>query len=244
MNRFLRVLFVVLGFLGTLSMGVEPTFAIAAARQLPIYRVEREDKLISISFDCAWGDEYTDELLKTMDDYGVKCTFFAVEFWTKKYPERIQKIASSGHEIGTHSATHSHMSKLGREEIKKELESSSEAISDITGKKVELFRAPFGEYDDKLIITAKEMGLFTIQWDVDSLDWKDLSAEKIAERVTKKVKSGSIILCHNNGLHTAESLPIIFKTLQSEGYKFVTIGELIFRDNFVILPDGTQKLSA
>ena len=213
----------------------------ANERLLPIYRVDRSDNLISISFDCAWGDEYTDELLSVMDEYDVKCTFFAVEFWTKKYPERIKAISEAGHEIGTHSATHPHMSKMSKEKIAEELKSSAAAITEITGKKVELFRAPFGEYDNEVISAAKELGLFTVQWDVDSLDWKNLSSREIADRIIKRTKSGSIILCHNNGLHTAESLPRIFSALKAKGFKFVPIGELIYKTDYKILPDGTQS---
>ena len=244
MKKFNKIISIILSLTAVFCGAKVSSSASAAERQLPIYRVDRDDKYISISFDCAWGDEYTDKLLKTMDEYGVKCTFFAVEFWTKKYPEHVKKISDAGHEIGTHSATHSHMSKMDAASIKGELESSAKAISDITGKKVELFRAPFGEYDDELITTATSLGLFTVQWDVDSLDWKNLSKEEIAKRVVGKVKSGSIILCHNNGLHTAESLPLIFSALQAEGYKFVPIGELIYRENYTILPDGTQKSNA
>lgn len=122
-----------------------------------------------------------------------------------------------------------------------ELTSSSEAIEKVTGKKVELFRPPYGDYDDELIKTASEMGYYTIQWDVDSLDWKDLSASDIAMRVINGVKNGSIILMHNNGLHTAEAVPIILETLKNRGYSFVPVGELIYRENYVIDGTGMQK---
>ena len=114
---------------------------------------------------------------------------------------------------------------------------------DITGKKTELFRPPFGEYDDLLIDCAEKSSLTTIQWDVDSLDWKDLSAEEIANRVIAKVKSGSIILCHNNGLHTAESLPLIFAALKQKGYEFVPISKLVYKQNYTIDSSGRQILS-
>ena len=209
-------------------------------KEVPIYRVERDDKKIAISFDCAWGNEYTDELLKHMNFYNVKCTFFTVSFWAERYPEEIKKIVDAGHEIGTHSKTHSYMSKQNSEEINAELEYSTQIIEKLTNKKVELFRAPYGDYDDLLLQCAKSRGLYTIQWDVDSLDWKDLSAKEISMRVVSKVKSGSIILCHNNGLHTAESLPLIFSTLQAQGYEFVKISELIYRDNYKMGVDGSQ----
>ncbi len=209
-------------------------------KMLPIYSVETSEKKLAISFDCAWGTDYTDKLLEIMDEEGVKCTFFAVEFWTKKHPDYIKKISDYGHEIGTHSSTHPYMSKLSKSQIEKELTSSSNAIYEITGKKVELFRAPYGDYNDLLINTAKELSLFTIQWSVDSLDWKDLSAKEIYNRVITKVKSGSIVLFHNQGLHTADALRDIIRKLKSEGYEFCTIGELIYRENFTIRSDGTQ----
>lgn len=211
----------------------------ATPRLVPIYSVEREDNVVSITFDCAWGTEYTDKILAALKASNVRATFFMVEFWTEKYPEFVKKIDESGCEIGTHSATHSYMSKQNAEEIKLELTSSAQAIRDVTGKEVELFRAPYGDYDDELIKTASELGYYTIQWDVDSLDWKDLSATDIAMRVINGVKSGSIILMHNNGLHTAEAVPIILETLKNRGFTFLPVGELIYRENYSI--DGTGR---
>ncbi len=209
-------------------------------RLLPIYSVQREDKCISISFDCAWGVDYTDEILKALRVGGVKATWFMVEFWAEKYPEYVSLIDGEGHEIGTHSATHSYMSKQNAEEIRLELKTSSEAITAVTGKEVELFRPPYGDYDDELIRTASEEGYYTIQWDVDSLDWKDLSATDVAMRVINGVSPGSIILMHNNGLHTAEAVPIVIETLKNKGYTFVPIGELILRENYTFDATGRQ----
>ena len=198
-------------------------------------------RLSAITFDCAWGTEYTDQILKALEVSEVKATFFTVEFWTEKYGDFVKKISDAGHTVGTHSSTHSYMSKQNAEDIKKELTASSEAIEKITGKKVELFRAPYGDYDDELIKTASSLGYYTIQWDVDSLDWKDLSASDIAMRVINGVKSGSIILMHNNGLHTAEAVPIILETLKNKGYTFVTVDELIYKEGYIIDGTGRQK---
>lgn len=226
------------------EVGAYAVNAMTKARSLPIYSVAREEKKIAISFDCAWGTEHTDAILKALDQNDVKCTFFMVEFWTEKYPEYVKKIDEAGHEIGTHSKTHPYMSKLSEAEIRAELSSSSEAITAVTGKKVDLFRPPYGDYNNLVIDTAKSMGIYSIQWDVDSLDWKDLSATDIAMRIINGVKPGSIILCHNNGLHTAEALPLIFSTLQNRGYEFVPIGELIYRENYTIDSAGKQHLAA
>ena len=132
------------------------------------------------------------------------------------------------------------VSKFSKEEIVSELSSSKLAIEKATGQTTDLFRAPYGDYNDRLIEVAKEVGFFTIQWDVDSLDWKNLSANEIAMRVVNGAKKGSIILCHNNGLHTAESLPMIFSTLKNRGYTFVPIGELIYKKEYTIDSSGRQ----
>ena len=213
-------------------------------RSLPIYSVATEEKKIAISFDCAWGVDYTDTLLDVMQKNDVRCTFFAVQFWVEKYPEYAEKIVAAGHELGTHSRTHSYMSKLSKEQIRDELTTSVAAIKKATGQETNLFRAPYGDYNNLLIDTAKEMGLYTIQWDVDSLDWKNLSATEIAMRIINGAKNGSIILCHNNGLHTAEALPLIFSTLKNRGFTFVPIGELIYKENYTIDASGKQHQNA
>ena len=234
------VLTIILTSLALYKTGASAVFGGSNLRQLPIYRVQTEEKKLSISFDCAWGSDYTDKLLEIMEKEQVKCTFFMVEFWTEKYPDYVKKISDMGHEIGTHSATHPYMSKLDKTGIERELTTSANAIEKITGKKVEVFRPPYGDYDDLLIETAQNLGLYTIQWDVDSLDWKNLSANEIIKRVTSKVKNGSIVLFHNQGLHTAEALTQIIKQLKNKGYSFVPIGQLIYRDNYRMAIDGTQ----
>ena len=211
-----------------------------SVRKIPIYSVDRDDKLIAISFDCAWGNEYTDNLLEEMERYKVHCTFFAVSFWVEKYPDCVKKIVENGHEIGTHSKTHSYMSKQSAEEIDAELEYSCSAIEKITGKKVELFRAPYGDYDNLLIERAEAHGLYTIQWDVDSLDWKGLSASEICARVTSRVKNGSIILMHNNSDNILDALRLTLTKLKNQGYKITCISDLIYKEGFVVDRNGIQ----
>lgn len=212
----------------------------SSTRSLPIYSVETSEKKVAISFDCAWGVDHTDELLNVMQQNDVRCTFFAVEFWVRRYPEYVEKIVSYGHEMGTHSRTHPYMSTLSKEQIMDELSTSRAAIEEITKKKVTLFRPPYGDYNNLLVDTCNEMGLYPIQWDVDSLDWKNLSATEIAMRIINSAKNGSIILCHNNGLHTAKALPLIFSTLKNRGFTFVPISELIYTENYYLDHNGRQ----
>ena len=232
-------LLLVIGALTAHATGAASVYA-GGQRALPIYNVQRDDNKIAISFDCAWGTEHTDAILENLAAGKVRATFFTVQFWAEEHADYLKKISDAGHEIGTHSATHSYMSRLSETEIRSELTSSSEAISKVTGKPVELFRPPYGDYDNELINTSNAMGLYPIQWDVDSLDWKDLSASDIADRIVKQVKSGSIILCHNNGLYTADALPIVIDALHAKGFEFVPIGELIYRENYTIDHAGKQ----
>ncbi len=248
LKKFLLIFSVFLSFVvvvcalvyGASVTDVEVSLAIN--KKLPIYSVETDKKQVAISFDCAWGTEHTDEILKNLERYNVKATFFAVEFWVEKYPDYVKKIVSLGHEFGTHSKTHSKMSTLTESQITNELISSTNKIEALTGQKVKLFRPPFGDYNNKLIEVSNSLGLQVIQWDVDSLDWKDLSAQEISFRVINKAKNGSIILCHNNGLHTAESLPLIFADLQNKGYEFLPISQLIYYENYKIDNNGRQSL--
>ncbi|MBR6740262.1 MAG: polysaccharide deacetylase family protein [Clostridia bacterium] len=225
------------GALGLRAGLASPT---AAAREIPIYCVDRDDKVLSISFDAAWGDEDTDEILSALSEAGVKATFFLVGEWVDKYPHRVKQIFEAGHEIQNHSATHPHMPKIGRDKMLSELNICSDKIEAVTGVRPILFRPPYGDYSNDVIEVARGTGLYTIQWDVDSLDWKDLTAGQIYDRVVPKVGPGSIVLFHNGGKHTAESLPAILSELKSQGYTFLTISELIYKDNYTVDHTGRQ----
>lgn len=233
---FVALLLVTIGQTGAYAVYVGRT-----TRRLPVYCVQTDEKKVAITFDAAWGADRTESILRTLTEYDVKATFFAVEFWTEKYSELLKKLHDSGRvEIGTHSATHPHMNSLSKSQIKLELTSSSNAIEAVTGVRPTLFRAPFGEYNNTLLETAEELGLYTIQWDVDSLDWKGTKSEKMASRILNKVQNGSIILMHNDGENTPEALPAIIEGLKNKGYSLVTVSELIYKDNYVIDNTGRQ----
>jgi len=211
------------------------------SRQLPVYNVGTEEKKVAVSFDAAWGDDNTEGILQALNGQGVKATFFLVGFWTRKYPELVKRLDGSGMELGTHSNTHPYMTKLDDTKLDLELSASKSSITEITGKEVGLFRAPFGDYSDKVLNACKRASLTAIQWDVDSYDWKELSAKQMAERVLSRVKAGSIVLFHTDGKYTAEALPAILMGLKNKGYQVTTVGDLLLKDNYYIDHAGTMR---
>lgn len=229
--------------IGVVESGVSEVFLQKNLRKIPIYNVETKEKRIALSFDAAYGADKTDKIMEILSDYEAKATFFLVGFWVDKYGEETKRIAESGFEIGTHSNTHSHMSKMSATDIAEDLSLSISKIKSTTGVTPTVFRAPYGEYNDTLIIEAEKQKLYTVQWDVDSLDWKGISAEEITSRVVSRAKEGSIVLFHNNSDHILEALPRILELLKARGYTFCSVGELIYKENYIIDNNGTQKLS-
>lgn len=211
-------------------------------KELPIYCVEQDKPLISISFDAAWGNEDTPKLLEILKKHNVKATFFMTGGWIEKYPDDVKAIAAGGHDLGNHSENHKHMSQISAAECKTELMKPHEKVKKLAGKDMILFRPPYGDYNDTLVKVCRENGYYPIQWDVDSLDWKDYDAATIIRRVTehKHLGNGSIILCHNGGKHTAEALDELLATLKQKGYQLVPISQLIMKDNYTINTEGRQ----
>ena len=216
----------------------------AAKRVLPIYSVQRDDRVVSLSFDAAWGNEDTQMLIDILNKYNVHATFFVVGEWVDKYPESVKALHDAGHEVMNHSDAHPHMAKLTAKQIIDEVNRCSDKIEAVTGVRPTLFRCPYGEYDDNVIGTVNGMGLTAVQWDTDSLDWKKLTAGEIYKRVSSKVQPGSIVLFHNAGLHTPEALPSIIEYLLAEGYTIVPISEILLTGDTYIDHTGRQHAAS
>ena len=213
----------------------------ASLRKVPIYYVNTDENKVAISFDAAWGADKTEKIMEICKEYDVNATFFLTGFWVEDYPEMVKKIYENGFEIGTHSNTHPDMTKLSASQMKAELETCCNLITNLVDVKIELFRPPFGAYNDTLIETASSLGLKTIQWDVDSLDWKGLSAMEITNRIINGARNGSIILCHNNSDHILDALPMVLDRLQKKGFKVTNVGDIIIKEDYFIDNNGMQS---
>ncbi|KKM12889.1 deacetylase [Clostridiales bacterium PH28_bin88] len=249
-KRFWKRFLIAVGLVGILALlwgplanlpGNPVTLVSRVRKLLPIYSVDTSEKKVALSFDATWGADYTDQLLAILDQYQVKTTFFLTNKWISKYPDKAKKVADAGHEIGMHSATHPHFPQLSEQVMEEELVENRQMIKEITGYDAKVFRPPYGEYSNTLIQLCDRLGLKVIQWDVDSLDWKDLTAHQMFDRVTKRVKPGSIVLFHNQGKHTAEVLPSLLRWLQAQGYKVVPVSELILPGDTYVDINGVQR---
>lgn len=212
----------------------------ATERSLPIYSVERPDRRVSVTFDCAWGADDVDAIISALAKENCRATFFVVGTWAEKYPDAVKKLKEAGHEIANHSYDHTYYTQLSPEAMLEDMEKCDQAIKTACGADARFFRAPAGDYNNSVVDTVTGSGRLCIQWDVDSLDYRGLSADEMETRIMSKVQNGSIILFHTGTDNTAAALGQILKKLKSEGYEFCPVGELVYFDSYTVDHTGRQ----
>ncbi len=229
-------------YLGPLQQ--DATAVVASQKVLPIYSVEREDKVISVTFDASWGGDKTMAILDLLDQYNAKATFFLVGIWVDKYPELVQEIANRGHEIGNHSDSHAHFTQISDTQIRQELKDCSDKIEALTGTRPTLFRPPYGDYNSKVITVVRDAGYEAVQWSVDSLDWKNRGVSDLVKRATNNVQKGDIILFHNDSQYIVEALPAILQHYQAQGFSMIPAKDILLSGNTTIDVQGKQHPAA
>ncbi|MFB5763426.1 polysaccharide deacetylase family sporulation protein PdaB [Paenibacillus medicaginis] len=201
-----------------------------------VYSVPTEKKVIALTFDISWGDKRTAPILEVLKEKKLqKATFFLSSPWSKTHPELVKQIVDSGYEIGSHGHKHENYTSLSDEEIRRQITTAHTMLTDLTGKEPKLIRLPNGDFDKRVLQIATGLGYTTIQWDTDSLDWKNPGTQKIIDRVVSRAHPGDIVLLHasDSSQQTHEALPVIIDKLREQGYEFVTVSEL--------LQQGTQQ---
>jgi len=229
-------------YLGPLQ--ADATAVVATKKVLPVYSVEREDRVISVTFDASWGGDKTLKILDLLDEYNAKATFFLVGIWVDKYPELVKEIAARGHEIGNHSDSHAHFTQISDSKIRQEMDSCSDKIEALTGVRPTLFRPPYGDYNSKVVTVVRDEGYECVQWSIDSLDWKNRGVDDLVKRATNNVQPGDIILFHNDSEYIVEALPAILKHYQEQGFEMIPAKDILLTGNTTIDVQGKQHLAA
>lgn len=210
--------------------------------ELPIYCVDTDKPEIALTFDSAWGVEDLEEILSILKKHNAPATFFVTGEWAEKYPDAIIAIDSAGHEIANHGNSHKHMPQISREEMASEIQKCHNTIYNLIKKDMTLFRAPYSDWNDEVVEIAKIMGYSSINQSVDSLDWKDYGVDSIIRTVCehKNLENGSIILLHNGSKYTKNALDVMLTNLEQQGYSFVKVSSLIYKENYQLDHAGKQ----
>lgn len=240
LNIILLIIAVLLSVFFMRNKSIIPVLGVK--RILPIYYVDTNEKKIALTFDVSWGNDNTEEILNILDKYNIKASFFVIGGWVNENPDKVMEIYKRGHEIGNHSNKHPDMTRITRSRMIEEIDITDAKIRSITGQGTKLFRCPEGTYNDSVVETVLGTGHYCIQWNVDSIDWMEQGADIEYNRVISKVKPGSILLFHNNAVYTPKNLPRIIEKLKSEGYEFVKVGDLIYKNKYHIDYDGRQVM--
>ena len=218
----------------------EATAVVATKKVLPIYSVERAEKVISVTFDASWGGDKTMKILDLLDEYNAKATFFLVGIWVDKYPELVKAIAERGHEIGNHSDSHAHFTQISESQIRQELDGCSDKIEALTGVRPTLFRPPYGDYNSKVVTIVRDEGYECVQWSIDSLDWKNYGVNDLVKRATNNVQPGDIILFHNDSEFIVEALPAVLQHYQEQGFTMIPAKDILLTGTTTIDVQGKQ----
>lgn len=215
--------------------------ASAESKKMPVCRVERGDNKVALTFTCAWDASDTDKLLDALSSASAKATFFVTGEFCDAHPEAVRKMSSAGHSVQNCTDKNVHIKGMNINDLIADARSAAQKIRTLTGKEPTLYRAPYGDYDDKALTTIEGMGYIPVQWDVDSKDLDDPDEASVRKRIAEGAGSGSILLFHNDCAVTAEALPQIITDLKQKGYELARAEEVVFTNNYVIDEKGIQQ---
>ncbi len=246
---FIKVGIVILSVMAVMTLGMQfipkavEVFS-TNKHKVPIYCVNTENKKVALSFDTIWGNEQTRALLACLKKYAVKATFFMTGEWMEHYPADVIAIYEDGHDLGNHSENYKHMTELSKEDCYDEIMSPHAKVLELTSYTMTLFRPPFGDYNNTVLEICEENNYHAVKWNIDSMDWKDYSAETLIEKVVNhpNLSNGSIILLNNDGKYTLQALPGIIKGLKAKGYEIVPVSQLIYTENYQLDNKGRQYI--
>lgn len=206
----------------------------------PVYRGNPEKPLVAFAINVAWGNEYIPRMLEVLKKHNAEATFFLEGRWVKENPTVAQLITAAKQEVGNHSYTHPNMANLGTNAITNEIQKTNSVILATTDQKVEWFAPPSGSFRDEVVNVASKLGLGTIMWTADTIDWQKPPKDVLINRVMKKVDNGTIVLMHPTA-PTADSLDELLTKIEASGRKVVNISTLLDEKRYDTIKNVEKK---
>lgn len=200
--------------------------SITRAHFVPIYRGPTSEPRVALMINVDWGDEFIPGMLEVFAHYGVNATWFPTGRWAKVSPDLAKQIAQAGHEIGNHGGWHGAASEMSRGETARLIQEGEDLVLAATGQRPQVFAPPSGDFNQRTVAVAAELGYKTVLWTVDTVDWQRPAPTVIIDRVKGKIVNGALVLMHPTK-PTLEALPIILDYLQEQGWQCVTVSELL-----------------
>jgi len=216
------------GFLG-LSLVYYNNSGIASHSKEPIYQGNTGKKMIALTVNVDWGDEYIPEMLKEFKKYDARATFFVTGRWAEKNPQLLKDMSNAGHSIQNHGYKHLHFNQLAPNQAEEQIKKAEKVIKEITGKQSKYFASPYGEQGKQLMQVVSNLNYDLIMWSIDTIDWQRPSPDTIVKRVLNRVHNDAIVLMHPTE-PTVKALPQMLKGLKEQGYKMVGIEDIIMDD--------------
>lgn len=195
-------------------------------KDLPIYQGNPVKKQVSLVVNVSWGNEYLEKMLDILTEEKVAVSFFLVGRWAQGNPELVKRIHDRGHDFGNHGYSDPHMQDLTPEAIKNEIIKTNDTVEGLTGVDVKWFSPPYGEKVEKIYVAAAELGLHTVLWSLDTVDWTLPGEEEIVGRIVDNLHNGAIVLMHPTE-QTPGALRRIIAGIREQGYQPVTVSELL-----------------
>ena len=193
---------------------------------LPVYQGNPVKKQVALVINVSWGNEYLEEMLEILEEENVLASFFLVGQWAEKNTELVKNIHSQGHDFGNHGYSDPHMKDLSPDAIKEEIIMTNDVVEEATGVKIQWFSPPYGEKVEKIYIAASDLGLHTVLWSLDTIDWTLPGEDTMVERIVNNLHNGAIVLMHPTE-QTPGALKRMISGIKEQDYHIVTVTELL-----------------
>lgn len=199
---------------------------VAAHPKSPIYQGNSGKKVVALTVNVDWGEEFIPAMLKEFKKNDAKVTFFVTGKWAEKHPKLLKEMSKAGHSIQNHGYKHLHFNQLSKEQTQEQIKQAEDIIFKSTGKRSRFFAPPYGEFEEHLVTNVTDMGYQYVMWSADTIDWQRPAPETIVQRVMKRVHNDAIVLMHPTD-PTTKALPQMLTGLKEQGYRMITIDEMM-----------------